>query len=97
MACAGGHLDTARLLVEAGARVDHQDELDRLTPLHMAAARGFSRTVQLLCDNRANVFIKNRDGCVALHLSCQNGHNQTSRVLLTNGCRPDIKNNVRNL
>ena len=56
--------------------------------------RGFSQTVSLLCAARANVYIKNRSGFAALHAACQHGHNQTCRVLLTSGCRPDIKNNV---
>ena len=58
------------------------------------AQRGFSQTVSLLCAARANVYIKNRSGFAALHAACQHGHNQTCRVLLTSGCRPDIKNNV---
>ena len=37
LAAAGGHLELARLLLEAGAAVDHQDEADRLTALHLAA------------------------------------------------------------
>ena len=94
MAAAGGHLDIVRILLDAGAAVDHQDELDRVTALHLAAQRGWSRTVALLCDNNANVYIKNRSGFGALHVACQHGHNQTCRVLLQNGCRPDIKNNV---
>ena len=59
-----------------------------------AEQRGFSQTVSLLCGARANVYIKNRSGFAALHAACQHGHNQTCRVLLTSGCRPDIKNNV---
>ena len=47
-----------------------------------------------LCGAKANVYMKNRGGFTPLHLSCQNGHNQSSRVLLLHGCRPDVKNNV---
>ena len=94
LASAGGHLDIVRLLLDGGAAVDHQDEVDRVTALHLAAQHGFSQTVSLLCNTRANVYIKNRSGFAALHVACQHGHNQTCRVLLTNGCRPDIKNNV---
>ena len=46
------------------------------------------------CVRQANFYIKNRGGFAPLHLSCQNGHNETSRVLLIHGCKPDIKNNV---
>ena len=47
-----------------------------------------------ICTLQANFYIKNRGGFAPLHLCCQNGHNETCRVLLLNGCKPDIKNNV---
>ena len=65
------------------------------TALHEAAWKGFSQTVQILCKWKANAYIKNRGGFAPLHLCCQNGHNETCRVLLLAGCKPDIKNNVR--
>ena len=96
-AAAEGHLEIVKTLLENGISVDHQDEVDRVTALHLAAQHGFSQTVSMLCDHSANVYIKNRSGFGALHVACQHGHNQTCRVLLINGCRPDIKNNVRNI
>ena len=67
------------------------------TALHEAAWKGFSQTVQILCKWKANAYIKNRGGFAPLHLCCQNGHNETCRVLLLAGCKPDIKNNVRQI
>ena len=64
------------------------------TALHEAAWKGYSSTVAALCAAKANVYMKNRGGFTALHLCCQSGHNQSCRVLLTHGCRPDVKNNV---
>ena len=43
---------------------------------------------------RANMYLRNRGGFTALHLACQNGHNQTCRLLLLAGCSPDIRNSV---
>ena len=71
MAAAGGHLEMMRILLEAGASVDQQDEMERSTALHGAARGGFSSTLQLLCKSKANVYIKNRAGFTALHLSAQ--------------------------
>ena len=65
------------------------------TALHESSWRGFSRTVDLLCRNKSNFYLRNRGGFSALHLCCQNGHNETCRVLLRAGCKPNIKNNVR--
>ena len=64
------------------------------TALHEAAWKGFSQTVSVLCKAKANFYIKNRGGFAPLHLCCQNGHNESCRVLLLHGCKPDLKNNV---
>ena len=64
------------------------------TALHEAAWKGYSRTVELLCKNRSNYYLRNRGGFSALHLCCQNGHNESCRVILRAGCKPNIKNNV---
>ena len=53
--------------------------------------------MSVLCKAKANAYIKNRGGFAPLHLCCQNGHNETCRVLLLAGCKPDIKNNVSEL
>ena len=39
--------------------------------------------------------VTNRAGFSPLHLCCQNGHNETSRVLLLANASPDVKNHVR--
>ena len=72
-------------------------ELHGKTALHEAAWKGFTQTVSSLCQAKANVYMKNRGGFTALHLSCQSGHNQSCRILLLHGCRPDVKNNVSSL
>ncbi|KAK8740641.1 hypothetical protein OTU49_017413 [Cherax quadricarinatus] len=64
------------------------------TALHEAAWKGYSHTAEALVRAKVNVYIKNKGGFAPLHLACQNGHNQTCRVLLLAGCKPDIKNNV---
>ena len=51
--------------------MDHQDEGDRDTAAHAASRAGFSLTLELLCKERANLYMKNRGGFTALHLSCQ--------------------------
>ena len=64
------------------------------TALHESAWKGYSRTVDLLCRNKSNYYLRNRGGFSPLHLCCQNGHNESCRVLLRAGCKPNIKNNV---
>ena len=62
--------------------------------LHEAAWNGYSRTLEVLVKNKARVNIVNKAGFTPLHLSAQNGHNQSARVLLYASCNPDAKNNV---
>ncbi|UYV83416.1 ANKRD6 [Cordylochernes scorpioides] len=89
-----GHAEVAALLLEQGAFPDPQDEMHGNTPLHEAAWKGFSTTLEVLCKHRANPYILNKGGFSPLHLACQNGHNQSCRVILLAGCRPDIPNNL---
>lgn len=69
------------------------------TPLHEAAANGFSRCLIILCDVidhiqiKTKIDLKNNDGFTALHLAAQNGHNQCCRELLKRGASPNICNN----
>merc|ERR1719376_1620436 len=92
-AASEGHVDIVKQLIKQGASVDHQDEVHGNTALHEAAWKGFSQTVSVLCKAKANFYIKNRGGFAPLHLCCQNGHNESCRVLLLHGCKPDLKNN----
>jgi ankyrin repeat protein len=64
------------------------------TALHEASWKGYSHCVAALGKARANLHLKNCGGFAALHLCCQNGHNQSCRELLLAGCNPDLQNNV---
>lgn len=44
-ACSEGHLPVAQLLIESGARIDHQDN-DGDTPLHDASYNGHLQVVR---------------------------------------------------
>jgi len=50
--------------------------------------------VALLASSGSDLDRKNYGGSSALHLCCQNGHNQSCRELLLAGCDPDVQNNV---
>lgn len=81
-AAADGHEDAVRLLLARGADVDHQDAVHGNCALHEAAWKGYSRTVSLLATAGANLTRINAGGFTALHLCCQNGHNQVSFVVI---------------
>ncbi|XP_071955168.1 uncharacterized protein [Antedon mediterranea] len=86
-----GHVDVVQALIEEGIAVDRQDENGN-TALHEAAWNGYSRSVDMLLKfGKSNIHVANKYGLRAIHLSCQNGHNQTTRNLLRGGTHPSIK------
>ena len=58
---------------------------DGKTPLHFAAERGHTDSVQVLIKFGADPFLPNSLGQIPLHLSIQNGHS-TSVELILNAC-----------
>jgi len=61
------------------------------TCLHEAAWRGYSRLVKLL-STKETVNTQNNGGFTPLHLSCQAGHNQSTRELLLADADPKLVN-----
>lgn len=92
-AAADGHEEVVRLLLAKGADVDRQDNVHGNSAIHEAAWKGYSRTIRILAETRADLRKCNAGGFTALHLCCQNGHNQACRELLLAGCDPDLPNN----
>ena len=80
-AAKGGHEATAKLLLDAGANLDEEDDHGN-TQLHWAARRGHEATVKLLLDAGANPDEK------ALSLARKWGHREV--FVLLRGRRRDI-------
>ena len=81
-----GHVATAKLLVEAGADVNAQDELYGHTPLHFAARSGHNATVELLIEAGADVNAQDElYGHTPLHFAARSGHNATIKLLIEAG------------
>ncbi|KAL1123649.1 hypothetical protein AAG570_002725 [Ranatra chinensis] len=94
VAAAGGHVDVISVLLKNGANVNLRDNLHGNTALHEASWHGFSRSVALLASQtKAELDTTNCAGFAALHLCCQNGHNQSCRELLLAGANPNVQNN----
>ena len=58
-ACAGGHADVARMLIDAGADIDGRDAFG-WTALHHAAANDRSAVVGVLLSNRCDTGLRTR-------------------------------------
>ena len=56
------------------------------TPLHLAAERGHTATVEFLADKfKASVFDRTKDGSTLMHIAALNGHPDTAMVLFKKG------------
>jgi uncharacterized protein len=85
-AASGGHLESARMLVAGGARIEAPCEyvymfpeslgpgvLKKATPLHLAALNDDIEMVKLLVERGANVNNKTEDGSTVLSLTSDEG------------------------
>ena len=82
VAALNGHLEVVRLLLEAGALPDRDEELDARTPLHMAADHGHLEVVHLLLEARATVDRAGRTSETPLHLATESEQVAVVQMLL---------------
>lgn len=80
-ACSFGSVERSRMLLDAGAEVDAQDE-DGWTPLHFAAQVGSRECVSLLLGRGARSQTVNRIKQTALHVAASQGNHDVVLALL---------------
>lgn len=86
----GGHIATARALLEAGAAADLQLD-DGNRALTIAARRSNREGVKLLLDFKANPRAKNHSGETALQLAAWDGHAAMVQPLVAAGADPNSR------
>ncbi|KAG8467525.1 hypothetical protein KFE25_000841 [Diacronema lutheri] len=79
-ACAEGHVEIVRLLLEHGASTEVSN-FDGETALHLAASIGYDHCVEVLVAAGANVSVKTSSGKSALDLAQQMGHANVLTIL----------------
>ncbi|KAJ1622746.1 hypothetical protein T492DRAFT_884705 [Pavlovales sp. CCMP2436] len=85
----GGHVELARLLLEAGAAVDRSDGKGG-TSLMRACRHGHAGVARLLLAAGAQPDARQRDGHTALMLGARGGHDGVVRVLCEAGADPGL-------
>lgn len=76
-----GNLEIARLLIQAGAKLDIADSTGN-TPLHRAVKRGDVSTVTSLLEVGADVLKLSGEGSSPLHMAVEAGNEEVVRALL---------------
>jgi ankyrin repeat protein len=97
-AAEGGHTEVIRVLLDAGAEVDAQEQ-DRYfgrTPLHLAAQGGHTDAIQLLLNAGAEVNAEDRGyGSKPLWYAVASGHAAAAKLLLEGGAAVNASNRTR--
>ncbi len=93
LAVAGGHIDIARLLIDAGADINAV-AANKDTPWMLAGARGHAAMLQHMIQRGPDFTLRNRFGGNALIPACERGHVEAVKVLLTTTIAIDHVNNL---
>lgn len=89
-AAGAGHLAVVKMLVRAGANVNHPTKTNS-TPLRAACFDGRLDIVKYLTDHSANIHITNKYNNTCLMIAAYKGHVDVVQFLLELGANPDEK------
>ena len=87
-ASANNHIDTLKLLLKAGAKIDHTDTTLGWTALIWTAKEGHTAAARILLERGADPGIKDYGGNTALHWAVLKGHLEVVELLQQYGSNP---------
>lgn len=88
-AAQAGHTEVVRVLIKAGASVNHQGFLNK-TALFCAVDRSYSATVELLLKSNADPNLNDIEGLTPLIVASRNGNARITQMLLDAGAEPNV-------
>ncbi len=95
-AALNGDRETARILLESGARTESVTRLGKYTPIHLAAEARDGSVVVLLAEAGANVDARTSSGgATPLHLAARSGNLSAVEALLAYGAEVDARDSAR--
>lgn len=88
----GGHSDTVRLLLDAGAKLE--DSRPNFGLLHSAASKGKTDIAAMLLEKAPDFFdALTKDGRTPLHVAADNGHPAFVADMIKRGMDPNVRDN----
>lgn len=92
VACAGGHEEVVKILLNRGSDVEHRDKKG-LTPLQISAQAGHGKLISTLLNNGADLEAQSeRTKDTALSLACSSGRYDAVEILLAGGANKEHRN-----
>ncbi|CAD5123429.1 DgyrCDS11779 [Dimorphilus gyrociliatus] len=92
LACAGGHSELVKLLLQRGANIEHKDKKG-FTPLILAATAGHAEVVDILNNHGADMEAQSeRTKDTPLSLACSGGRMEVVEYLLSKGANKEHRN-----
>ena len=91
-----GDLEKVKALLESNPKLVFSKDTDGLTPLHLAAVRGYKTVAALLLSHGAEVNAKNEGGFTPLHVAAFEGHKDVVELLLANKAEVNAKDRIGN-
>ena len=95
--CGVAPLLPCRALLQAGARVNTVDYVQKQTPLHRLCDRGGGdaggETLACLLEHGTAINLQDRDGHTALHIAAFRGHTELALALVSSGASPNVPSN----
>ncbi|MHC4112342.1 MAG: ankyrin repeat domain-containing protein [Planctomycetota bacterium] len=88
-ACLHENTKAVELLLAVGAKINPISDLGN-TPIHYATN---AEIAELLIDNGANIYYRNKEGCSPLHNAVKGGHSDVAKLLIANRAYVTVKNN----
>jgi len=95
-AVSAGNKAMTRFLIEHGANVNFKGENNGVTPLHLAARKGFQAVAEVLLANRADANAKDNAGQTPLFSAVQGGQTKIVQMLIAAGANPNLKDGKDN-
>ena len=92
-AVSGNHLAVARILLNAGANPNYQNQAE-ISAFLLAALKGQTDMVRLLLEHGADLRSVDRYGSTALISACKRGHVETAQLLIAAGSNVNHINRV---